>query len=341
MSEKNEHEQFSPDKFKEMLEQADNESTINHNVEGDSEEELSKKRKEEEKLRLIAEKKQKFNQKVNKSLGNRTKVNMHELPTLGKFYPAGAEIYIRELNVSEVRHWATINEENPVDLETHLNSVINSAVKFLDSSRRELPTDDICVDDRLYLILRIRELTFPDEETEIKIPVKCGCGNISSENSFALKSDLMDIKDGVEKIEKYYDEESRCYRVRTKKYGEMILHAPRIGMNENLYKYMERNEQMSKAYDKSIVLILPFLRRRWDDLDDKKTFDEFYKRFASWDIGRFNLYKKLTEMVMESNGIKQEVKVKCVCGKEVRTNYEFPDGIASIFTVSDVDSELD
>ena len=51
-------------------------------------------------------------------------VDISTLPSGGRFYPVGSKLAIRPAQVSEVRHFSTIDEGNLLDIEDKLNHIV-------------------------------------------------------------------------------------------------------------------------------------------------------------------------------------------------------------------------
>ena len=90
------------------------------------------------------------------------------LPSGGMFYPEGTQLSIRSAKVAEVRHFSTIDETNVLDIDEKLNTIVDSCTRITCTSKR-LSYKDLLEEDRFYVILSIRDLTFPEPESNLKI----------------------------------------------------------------------------------------------------------------------------------------------------------------------------
>ena len=104
-------------------------------------------------------------------LAGHIKLNLSELPSGGRFYRKDFEIAIRAARVNEIRDFSTIDETNMKDIDEKVNSLLVSCTKILYGSQRG-SYKDILEEDRIYVILKIRELTFKDGEQKLMMPVK-------------------------------------------------------------------------------------------------------------------------------------------------------------------------
>ena len=102
-------------------------------------------------------------------------IPLNILPSKGIFYDNDAQITIRAAMAEEIRHWSTMDEFDAISINDRMNMIIEKCVRLQDSKSR-LTKDfrDIKEIDRLFLIIRIHELTFPNKENVLQL--KFGCG---------------------------------------------------------------------------------------------------------------------------------------------------------------------
>ena len=94
-------------------------------------------------------------------------IKVDTLPSGGMFYVKDAEISIRSAKVAEIRHFSTMDETNILDVDDKLNAILESCLRIT-SKKKRLSFKDILEEDRFYLILAIRDLTFPEPENDQK-----------------------------------------------------------------------------------------------------------------------------------------------------------------------------
>lgn len=269
------------------------------------------------------------------------KIPYENLPTKGRFYPNDSELMIRSLTVQELRHWSTIDDSQPLDVNSHLNQILLSSSKLVDlNSGKNIGYQYICDADRLFILLMIRDLTFKEPESKIEIPIRCNCG-ANVETKVTLKHNSIVLHEELpEKIDKYYDAEQKCFIIKTNN-GNYVLHLPRVGVMEKVYNKISELEQQKRAWDKSFYVTLPYLIINPKLVEDEKQLNKLYNEFILWDIKKFQI---IDSMIRELKiGPTDKIKGSCSksgCGAEVIGDLTFPDGIRSLFTVSNIDSEL-
>jgi hypothetical protein len=277
--------------------------------------------------------------RLNELIGHQ-RVNLSDLPSRGRFYREDFEILVRPARVGEIRDYSTIDENNMRDIDEKINSLLVSCIKIMYGSQRG-SYKDILEEDRIYIILKIRELTFKEGEQKLMMPVsskKCSTASCESQDSVELKTYNLQFHHPDETLEKYYDHIDRCFKIETKDYGVISMAPPTIGVMRAITDFIKDKEEKGQPWDKSSLQILPFIQREWRGWADKDIFAAITS-FQGWDTGKFTLIYRLAEMIKV--GVKPEMVYPCnSCGAEVTVPLTFPGGIKSLFIISDITSQL-
>lgn len=256
-------------------------------------------------------------------------------PSKGLFYPEGTRFFIRAASVKEIRHFSTINDEDPFSVDEALNEIVNGCLTIRIpgklTSYKELKEED-----RIHIILSIRDLTFIDGENKLAISVNCPhCG---TENEIEIKNSSFESEVLSDSIMKYYDEDKRKFVVTTKSSGTIEIVPPSIGIMSHVTKYIQNSREKGKKLDASFIKCLPYLITDWRGFTESH-IQNLEVEFMRWDSKKYQVYNALTEMVRI--GVKEELHKECdKCYGEVRTPITFPGGIKSLFIVSDISGEL-
>lgn len=262
-------------------------------------------------------------------------IKLENLPSKGRFYPIDTKISIRAAKVQEIKHFSTIEETNLWDVDDKLNSILIACTR-VDFGERKASYKDILEEDRIYVILSIRELTFVKGEN--KMTLKGVCDSCDFENSYELKTTNLQYFDENEKIEKYYDEVNRQYTVLTKSVGTIEMSPPTIGIMKVITDYIREKEEKKEKWDKSFIQLLPYMVKDWRGFDKKVIFD-YQVDFQGWSLTKFNVIYGLAEKMRV--GVKQEMIHPCEnCGAEVTVPISFPGGIKALFVSIELDDEL-
>lgn len=274
------------------------------------------------------------------SLAGYIKLDLRSFPSGGRFYRDDFEIHIRAARVGEIREFSTLDEDNILDVDEKLNSILVNCTKVMYGNQRG-SYRDILEEDRIYAILSIRELTFKDGENKLMMPVgkkSCTSGTCKSQESVELKTPNLQFNDKDELLERYYDHENKCYTVPTKSHGEITLAPPTIGVMRAITSWIRKREEEGKSWDKSSLAILPYVQREWRGFNDNEIFSAI-TNFQGWSAGKYSIVYRLVEKA--KIGVKPEFIYPCEsCGAEVAVPLSFPGGIKALFIVQDITSEL-
>ena len=269
-------------------------------------------------------------------------VPLETLPSQGRYYPENTRISIRAARVGEIREFSTIDEEDPKDVADKLTYIISQCCKIYYGN---VPGHykDIIVADRIVLIFKIRELTFVDGQSSIKIPVPNGaCKTVGCkpQEYILFNSNMFKFMKPDEELEKYYDPINRCYNVHTKSFGMITLYIPTIGTWTAVSDYVRNELQNNRKIEETVSEMVQFLVKDWRGLGERSIFNKI-SEISGWDTKKFNLVYRLIEKI--NVGIEFEVTDTCEnCGGEIKVPISFPDGYKSIFvqTISDIGDEL-
>ena len=264
------------------------------------------------------------------------------LPSLGRFYPDNTRISIRAARVDEIREFSAIDENDIKDVTDKLTYMVSQCVKVyygnVPGSYRDLLSAD-----RIVLILKIREITFLDGMSSIKLPVPanaCETVGCRPQESIIFNSTKLNFTTPAPELEKYYDSVNKCYNVRTKSFGVITLFPPTIGVTSIVTNWIVEQAKEEKKIEAALTEILQYLVGNWRKLNSKSIFN-ILGELSTWSTEKFTLVYRLIEKI--NIGIEFELKDRCeTCGGEITVPITFPDGYKSLFvpTVSDFGDEL-
>jgi len=256
------------------------------------------------------------------------------LPSQGKFYRNDLQISIRAARVAEIRDFSTMDENNLFDVDEKLNNILATCVRVEFAGRRG-SYKDLLEEDRLFIILSVRELSFKTGEN--KLVMKANCRSCSHENEYELKTTTLQYYDSSE-LQKYYDGDMKAFVFSTKTEGSVVMCPPTIGVMRIITDFIKHKEEKKEKWDKSFLQILPYLHREWRGFDDKAIF-QMNVEFNGWSEKKFSIVYRLAEKMRI--GVKQELNMLCAnCDAEVAVPVTFPGGVKSLFVVSDIFTEL-
>jgi hypothetical protein len=259
-------------------------------------------------------------------------IDMGSMPSGGRFYPEYSQISIRAAKVAEIRNFSIVDESNLLDIEEKLNYIIKHCVRFT-SKARVLSYKDILEEDRFFILLSIRNLTFPEPENSLQTTARNSDG---VEFDVRIDSKYFQTSEIPEEIEKYYSEEDRLFNIETKSFGVIKLSPPTIGIMEVVTDYIKVKQIEKKPWDQSYLQILPYVQQNWRGFNDKSIFKGEVD-FQSWNERKYMLVYQLAEKIKV--GIQPDMLVPHE-DEEVLVPINFRDGIKSLFLIQDLSGEL-
>lgn len=278
--------------------------------------------------------KEELNEKVNLSLG-KMDLPLHRLPTKGIFYPNDFKIFIRAAKTAEIKDFSLMDETNALDINDKINSILSLCAEVRGSSHL-YSFKDIVEDDKMFIVLSIRELTFPKGESVIKL--KPLCPQCDFENDFDLRTDNLQYYEENKKLQEYYNAAERKYDVKTKDYGIITLTPPKIGVMQAITDYAKTKQLNRQKWDKAAVQLLPYMNLDWKGLNEKVIMEKLIS-FQSWDVNKYTLVFRLIELMKA--GIKQSLQYACGnCGHLMDVNVEIEGGMKSLFIPNDPFNQL-
>lgn len=245
----------------------------------------------------------------------------------GNFYPKGTLLMIRPAKVKEIQTYAMVDDNNFYDIVEKMNGMLQSCVrlKYPDNSIGSYL--EIKDQDRLYIIFLIRELTF-QKGNNLSVKDECDCGE---EISIELIRENFVFHETDEKMDKYFNPNQGTYIFELKNGSEFEMTPPNIGIQKAFSDYIVKESNNKKTPNLAFLKIIPFMLPRRSSI----TYDGIkskLKEFEELDEASFQFLNSAVSKM--KFGIK-ELKKKCQCGEEVRTEMKFPNGASGIFVVPD------
>jgi len=262
-------------------------------------------------------------------------IDTQTLPTKGIFYPAGTKLFIRAATGGEIRHWSQTNESELSDIDDSLNYILERclSVRFPDSVGMIADYKDLKEIDRFYVILAIRDFTFPDGNNELMI-------KITEKDQIPLKKDNIDFIKFENKIMKFYDQENKCFTVQdfTSKQGKKIhlqkplhIYMPSVGVDKWLKTYLQRKTQMQEMIDQDFLKMAPLLIRDYRGLNDDR-YREIIESCDHFGIAEYSIIEQFRRVLTAASNPKFIYRDKE--GMEQTAPLNFQGGIKSLFLYS-------
>jgi hypothetical protein len=264
------------------------------------------------------------------------------LPSRGFFYPDGTKIAIRPAETKEIRHFSSIDEDDLLDLDEKLNFIIDKCSVMNFPDRGVVSYKDLKQEDRFFIVMAIRDLTFLQGENRIILTPETACENKSTcpiNSGIELRTGVLSSYEIDLKIMKYYSPVTRSFVFPVRKLGkEIIMTVPSIGVMDAISEFVINSTKRGIEIDESFIKIAPFIFPEWRGLNDL-TIMEKMKESDQWSKEEFSLYFQLSESI--KIGTELDINLKCpTCGAEVTAPITFPGGFKSLFVISNIFGEL-
>jgi len=260
-------------------------------------------------------------------------LDQEELPSKGKFYPHETVIKIRSARASEIRHFSTMDENNYIDMEEKLNHIVEMCTQITTGDKR-LSYKDILEEDRIVILLSIRDLTFPEPEN--KLILKGKTEHTKQTVDIELASRYLVATQVPNEIEAYYSSKERTYVIKTRSAGEVRMRPPSIGVMQEITKYLKDRQEKEVEFDKAFIQVLPYITPDWRQLNLPKIFN-LEVDYKSWDQNKFMVIYRLAEKM--KIGVETTLEMEFE-GEIAKAPLDFPGGIKSLFIISDLAGEL-
>lgn len=264
------------------------------------------------------------------------------LPSGGLFYPEGTKIAIRPAETKEIRHFSSIDEDDLLDLNEKLNFVIEkcSVLNFPDFG--VVSYKDLKQEDRFFLIMAIRDLTFLQGENRIILTPETECKDKKScpiNSGIELRTGVLSSYKIDQRVMKYYSPVTRNFVFRVRKIGkEISMFVPSIGVMDAVSSFVVDCGRRGIEVGDDFIKISPFLFQDWRGLTPEKIMKKM-KESDDWSKEEFSLYYQLCESI--KIGTELDINLNCpTCGAEVTAPITFPGGFKSLFVITDIFGEL-
>lgn len=266
------------------------------------------------------------------------------LPSAGLFYPDGTKIAIRAAEVKEIRHYSTIDDEDKLDIEEKLSYILERCCRVDFPGEGVVDYRDLKQEDRFFIIMAIRDLTFTKGENMIILKPYKKCKSLPEcpfNDGIELRTGVLNSYEIDTEIMQYYDAMERCFIFNSKKIGKQIqIYIPSIGVTQELSNFIRESAKRKVDVDDGFISIAPFLFNDWRGLTYERILGKMREIDNFWSKEEYSLHFELSERI--KIGTKLEVKLECPnCGeREVTANITFPRGLRSLFVISDIFREL-
>lgn len=257
---------------------------------------------------------------------------------LGKLYHPNVRLEGRALNVGEISNYSTLESDDVNLVRPKLDEILQKSLK-LSNRNMKMSYKNVFVNDRLYLIYTIRELTFQNGRV-LTLPVKCTNDACKHDFDIELLRQNMEMWPMTEEIWSYFNPQFGCFVFPTSIQDEpYYLRPPTIGLQESFYHWMTEQRYKKKDINPSFVKIMPYMANAVElSIDELSELQEEYLKGLEKPhaADEFQFLSDTVDQFKNNSfhlGLKGMVKRCPKCGTEVRTNTVFPKKARDLFIV--------
>lgn len=228
-------------------------------------------------------------------------VDPKTLPTEGRFYPDDMTIMYRSASSGEIRQWSTISDDDAIQIDYNMNYMLENCIAVESSmySDVEYSWKDIIELDRFYIILAIRDLTFPIGMNDLKMDLGNG------ESVIVRKENVQFLEFHPDVLKRYSDTE-KCFILKMDAMGredqektEIRIYMPSLGVSEWLRNYLMYKNQTGEKYDTTFIQYAPYLIPTYDGLD-VETYNKWLEKFKEYNVLELSVISTFVGMITKS-----------------------------------------
>jgi len=262
-----------------------------------------------------------------------------QMPTKGLFYPDDIQITIRPAMVEEIRHWSTMDEFDPVSINEKINMIVEKCVRMQDNQRLTHDWREIKEVDRLWLVIRVYELSFPNKENVLYLKFGCNLqckGDGDYKEDVPLTSDMLNMFEVPEEVMQYYDPARKCFIAHSDKLNKDIkFYMPSIGVSQHIKNIIQEGRTNNKHVDISFAKIAPYLFNKFADIKEAGAYEEKRAESYRWEKNELLFINGIADKLEAA--INLNIKKECPkCGVILEMPLFFRGGftIKNFFAVS-------
>ena len=258
------------------------------------------------------------------------------LPTSGLYYDTSITIKIKAATTNEIMFFSTVDDTDPLSANEAIIDLLKICCK-VSFGNKQGSWKDLKDEDKVFVILSIRDLTFAEGENKLSFTVNCPSCN--TPNEMIISNENFQKRTLHEKLQKYYNESTRQLEIESK-VGNFTLCPPNLGIMKIVEDYILKIKKEGKDIKKEMpfLSVLPYMIKDWRGFTlDKIT--NLKHEFLSWDRKKFELFSKLAELFKV--GVEEEMKTHCTsCEEVIEAKFKLPNGVKGLFAENDILDEL-
>lgn len=272
------------------------------------------------------------------------------LPSKAKYYPEDFMLTIRPADVTEIKFYSGMNEDDWSDANEKIMHVLNKCCRPIFGGRQK-DAEFLKDADKLYLLFTIRDLTMDSQGKENKIHMTPQCPHCGVKQKVELINNIFGYYTIPDGIMKYYDEVGRCFIIPLESGENLKVYIPNMGVTNWIRKYVieketaKRRNEDNAYYDKTALNYIQFLVDSPGAINENRVIELTKAIKFEWGLEKTEAMQYLADEL--SKNIKPNITIPCKgtdgevgCGKEFTTPITFRQGLRYLFNVTGVREKL-
>lgn len=225
------------------------------------------------------------------------------IPSKGICYPSDVEILLKSAKTSDIKHWSTMDEKDPLDVRSKINFILNTCAKINSKTGGRYNFNDYSDVDKYHILFRIYELTFPNQENKLMAKIKCkntSCGKV---NSLQVSSKNLIGYSTPESIMPWYSDTERAFIIpaESNKLGESFkFYLPNSGTLNKFRDHKKQQLAKGRKIDTAFYEVIPYLFNDWRKLTPD-LIDTLINNFNDWSRDKYIAVYKFVEMIKKES----------------------------------------
>lgn len=247
------------------------------------------------------------------------------------FYSEGIRISIRPVKTKEIQSFAIVNEKNPYDVIAKLNELLAACVKIENIETGEILSHyDLYDGDRDTIAILIAKAS---AKYGRKIEKLVKCSKCSTDNKIEMIPANYEYKKHHEKLEKYFNINTKKYEFVLKNGAKVKLAPPTLGLAQDVNNYiLVKTTKTKETPNITFMQTFPYIQSG----NGIKTMTYEQLEQAEYEFTKMNsdMFQFIYDTVDMINFGIEKCKIICQCGQEVHTSFGFPNGPRDLFIIS-------
>ncbi len=265
-------------------------------------------------------------------------INRKDISYSGRLYPPTWRFQVKPVTVAEIRHFSSIDEENPMSVNNMLNDMMKSNVRIIDvvdGRTTKIPTDRLYEHDRFLFLMFIH--AYSGTEKAIKYVVKCKADNCDNANYVAVTPFNITYTDLDPKTESDFLQHDGSLIVNTKSYGKLQYMPITLSVSNAIKKFVAERFEKGDRHEQTFIKLTPFLTDPLIPL----SMQSVYQKYLALDEKKFTVLLQLVDKYFDIR-TKGQISFICeLCGAGGTALIKFPNGLRNIFLADSLAGEIE